>query len=82
MPSLLIAGASRIVGNATLERALSRNGWTDVVGLSRRRPELDTFDRTGTSPSTSVTLTRPRPACRTSATSHTWRTRRCTRSPG
>ena len=43
MPSLLIAGASGIVGNATLERALSRNGWTDVVGLSRRRPELDTI---------------------------------------
>ena len=38
MPSLLIAGASGIVGNATLERALSRNSMTDVVGLSRRRP--------------------------------------------
>jgi nucleoside-diphosphate-sugar epimerase len=43
MPSLLIAGASGLVGNATLERALSRNGWTDVVGLSRRRPEVDTI---------------------------------------
>jgi nucleoside-diphosphate-sugar epimerase len=43
MQSLLIAGASGLAGNATLERALSRNGWTDVVGLSRRRPEVDTI---------------------------------------
>jgi nucleoside-diphosphate-sugar epimerase len=82
MPSLLIAGASGLVGNATLERALSRNGWTDVVGLSRRRPEVDTIRPYRHSPSTSVTRTRPRPACRTSAASPTWRTRRCTRSLG
>ncbi len=41
MPSVLIAGASGLVGNATLERALSRNGWTEVIALSRRRPEVD-----------------------------------------
>lgn len=41
MPSVLIAGASGLVGSATLERALSRNGWTDVIALSRRRPEVD-----------------------------------------
>lgn len=41
MPSVLIAGASGLVGNATLELALSRDGWTDVIGLSRRPPELD-----------------------------------------
>lgn len=41
MPSVLIAGASGLVGNATLERALSRNGWTEVIALSRRRPEID-----------------------------------------
>lgn len=41
MPSVLIAGASGLVGNATLERVLSRNGWTDVIALSRRRPEVD-----------------------------------------
>jgi nucleoside-diphosphate-sugar epimerase len=43
MPSLLIAGASGLVGGATLERVLSRNGWTDVVALSRRRPEVDSI---------------------------------------
>ena len=41
MPSVLIAGASGVVGNAALEKFLSRNGWTDVVALSRRRPEVD-----------------------------------------
>lgn len=41
MPSVLIAGASGLVGNATLERCLSRNGWTDVIALSRRVPEID-----------------------------------------
>jgi nucleoside-diphosphate-sugar epimerase len=43
MPSVLIAGASGLVGNATLELALSRNGWTDVVALCRRRPEVDSI---------------------------------------
>jgi nucleoside-diphosphate-sugar epimerase len=43
MPSVLIAGASGLVGNATLERALSRNGWTDVIALSRRKPEIDSI---------------------------------------
>jgi nucleoside-diphosphate-sugar epimerase len=43
MPSVLIAGASGLVGNAALERMLSRNGWTDVVALSRRRPEVDSI---------------------------------------
>src|SRR5581483_4093062 len=43
MPSVLIAGASGLVGNATLERALSRNGWTEVIALSRRRPEVDSI---------------------------------------
>jgi len=42
MPSVLIAGASGVVGNAALERVLSRNGWTDVIALSRRVPEVDT----------------------------------------
>src|SRR3954464_10222231 len=42
MPSVLIAGASGLVGNATLERLLERSGWTEVVALSRRRPEIDT----------------------------------------
>jgi len=42
MPSVLIAGASGLVGNATLELVLSRNGWHDVTALSRRRPEVDT----------------------------------------
>ena len=41
MPSALIAGASGLVGNATLERFLERNGFTEVVALSRRRPEVD-----------------------------------------
>ena len=41
MPSVLIAGASGVVGNAALERFLSRDGWTDVIALSRRRPEID-----------------------------------------
>ena len=41
MPSVLIAGASGLVGNAVLERLLARNGWTDIVTLSRRKPEID-----------------------------------------
>jgi nucleoside-diphosphate-sugar epimerase len=41
MPSVLIAGASGLVGNAALERFLGRDGWTDVIALSRRRPEID-----------------------------------------
>jgi nucleoside-diphosphate-sugar epimerase len=41
MPSVLIAGASGLVGNAALGRFLSRNGWTEVVALSRRKPEID-----------------------------------------
>jgi nucleoside-diphosphate-sugar epimerase len=42
VPSVLIAGASGLVGNATLEKFLSRNGWSEVIALSRRRPEVDT----------------------------------------
>lgn len=42
MPSVLIAGASGLVGNAALEKFLSRNGWSDVVAVSRRTPEVDT----------------------------------------
>jgi nucleoside-diphosphate-sugar epimerase len=42
MPSVLIAGASGLVGSATLELCLSRQGWNDVVALSRRMPEVDT----------------------------------------
>ena len=45
MPSVLIAGASGLVGNATLERLLERNGFTEVVALSRRRPEVDSRRR-------------------------------------
>jgi nucleoside-diphosphate-sugar epimerase len=41
MPSVLIAGASGLVGDAVLERLLARNGWTDIVALSRRKPEID-----------------------------------------
>jgi nucleoside-diphosphate-sugar epimerase len=41
MPSALIAGASGLVGNATLERFLERSGFTEVIALSRRRPEVD-----------------------------------------
>jgi len=41
MPSVLIAGASGLVGNATLELFLSRNGWHGVTALSRRVPEVD-----------------------------------------
>jgi nucleoside-diphosphate-sugar epimerase len=41
MPSALIAGASGLVGNAALERFLERHGFTEVVALSRRRPEID-----------------------------------------
>jgi nucleoside-diphosphate-sugar epimerase len=41
MPSALIAGASGLVGNATLERLLGRSGFNEVVALSRRRPEID-----------------------------------------
>jgi nucleoside-diphosphate-sugar epimerase len=41
MPSALIAGASGLVGNATLERFLERSGFTEVIALSRRRPEID-----------------------------------------
>jgi nucleoside-diphosphate-sugar epimerase len=42
MPSVVIAGASGLVGTATLENVLSRQGWTDVIALSRRVPEVDT----------------------------------------
>jgi nucleoside-diphosphate-sugar epimerase len=42
MPSVLIAGASGVVGNAALETFLSRQGWSDVIALSRRAPEVDT----------------------------------------
>jgi nucleoside-diphosphate-sugar epimerase len=42
MPSVLIAGASGLVGSAALEKFLSRNGWTDVIAVSRRTPEVDT----------------------------------------
>ena len=42
MPSVVIAGASGLVGSATLENVLSRQGWTDVIALSRRVPEVDT----------------------------------------
>ena len=41
MPSVVIAGASGLVGNATLELFLSRNGWSGVTALSRRSPEID-----------------------------------------
>ena len=41
MPSVLIAGASGLVGNAALERFLERDGFAEVVALSRRRPEID-----------------------------------------
>jgi nucleoside-diphosphate-sugar epimerase len=41
MPSALIAGASGLVGNAALERFLERDGFAEVVALSRRRPEID-----------------------------------------
>src|SRR5437588_3889820 len=41
MPSVLAAGASGLVGNAVLERLRARNGWTDIVTLSRRKPEID-----------------------------------------
>jgi nucleoside-diphosphate-sugar epimerase len=41
MPSALIAGASGLVGNATLERFLERNGFTEIIALSRRKPEID-----------------------------------------
>ncbi|QEC46533.1 SDR family oxidoreductase [Baekduia soli] len=40
MPSVVIAGASGVVGNAAVERFLEHSGW-DVVALSRRRPEID-----------------------------------------
>ena len=43
MPPVLIAGGSGLVGNATLELMLSRNGWTEVVALSRRSPEVDSI---------------------------------------
>jgi nucleoside-diphosphate-sugar epimerase len=43
MPPVLIAGGSGLVGNATLELMLSRNGWTEVVALSRRTPEVDSI---------------------------------------
>ena len=42
MPSVVIAGASGLVGSATLENVLSRQGWSDVVAVSRRVPEVDT----------------------------------------
>jgi nucleoside-diphosphate-sugar epimerase len=42
MPSVVIAGASGLVGNAALEKFLSRNGWTEVIAVSRRAPEVDT----------------------------------------
>jgi nucleoside-diphosphate-sugar epimerase len=41
MPSVLVAGASGLVGNAALELFLQRNGWSQVIALSRRRPEID-----------------------------------------
>ena len=40
MPSVLITGASGVVGTAAVERFLAHDGW-DVVALSRRRPEVD-----------------------------------------
>lgn len=40
MPSVVVAGASGVVGNAVLERFLEHSGW-DVIALSRRRPEID-----------------------------------------
>jgi nucleoside-diphosphate-sugar epimerase len=43
MPSVLIAGASGVVGNAALERFLSHNGWSSVVAVSRRKPEIDSI---------------------------------------
>jgi nucleoside-diphosphate-sugar epimerase len=45
MPSVLIAGASGLVGNAALERFLARQGWNEVVALSRRAPEVDSTRR-------------------------------------
>jgi nucleoside-diphosphate-sugar epimerase len=41
MPSVLIAGASGVVGSAALERFLSHHGWAEVVAVSRRKPEID-----------------------------------------
>jgi nucleoside-diphosphate-sugar epimerase len=38
---VLVAGASGLVGNAALELFLQRNGWSQVIALSRRRPEID-----------------------------------------
>jgi len=38
MPTMLIAGASGLIGSATLDLMHERDGW-EVVALSRRRPE-------------------------------------------
>jgi nucleoside-diphosphate-sugar epimerase len=40
MPTVLIAGASGLVGSAAMDRFLAREDW-DAIALSRRRPELD-----------------------------------------
>src|SRR4051794_3410758 len=40
MPSVLVTGASGVVGNAVVERLLER-GTFDVIALSRRTPEID-----------------------------------------
>ena len=38
MPTLLVAGASGLIGQAALEHFSHRPGW-DVLALSRRRPD-------------------------------------------
>lgn len=40
MSTVLVAGASGVVGSAALERFLGRDGW-DAIALSRRRPDID-----------------------------------------
>ncbi|MDO8944376.1 MAG: SDR family oxidoreductase, partial [Desulfobacterales bacterium] len=41
MPSVVIAGASGVVGNSALEHFLGAAGWGEVFALSRRKPEVD-----------------------------------------
>lgn len=82
MPNtILIAGASGLVGAACIDRFLD-DGW-NVIAVSRRKPEVfnDKPFRHVSLDLRDADATRAGPGSRTSPRSRTWSTPRSSRSP-